>query len=485
MREQYEATVYSAGQQDVHGPRVAIKFATEAQRNEFVKAMIDCDASSRDMFETYSGNPGVVYIKASKGIGTAGTYLSKNGGLSVNFGSTKLQERFTTFLGLRGKELVDGPALYFDNRRLPARPDGKSSLKIIPENANITDMKVLTSLLVEEVGLRVNAMNYHQTKAGAEAFKKDQERYALQLLATPKYGALSKSMQRDKPGAVSRIFSKMEIPSKAQKEVVKPISQQKAAAILNTYGESLARLEKKIRATPTHLLRSDFQYIPNFLGALTAIRDNTKFTPNVATSGMSAFKSLPDDPSVCVHKLLEDKHFTEMVAHYCKDDTELAAKLNGFTQAVKTKSTVLETTLSEVVGDKGKEGLEQLVGDIAKKSGKTGEKLAQALEDTKAPADPKVKAACGIIKKAAGKLAKDLENMPEQANKKDLLKLVAGFFKTIAVEISKQCGDSFKSVSMALGSFGQAMDIGIRDRSRIGVTKTHLPSKSKDTGRGL
>jgi len=110
--------------------RVALKFDSEAARNNFIQAFAskanECGVNIDNLFQKIENNKDVLYIAPSKGKGTLGTYVSINEELAVQFGSDQLSATFAGMLGLPPQHahgFEDSGALYFNNQILPKKPD--------------------------------------------------------------------------------------------------------------------------------------------------------------------------------------------------------------------------------------------------------------------------------------------------------------------------------------------------------------------------
>ncbi|MES2677955.1 MAG: hypothetical protein V4612_06585 [Pseudomonadota bacterium] len=126
-------TLYSAKQheEEEFAPRLAIKFESPEKRDKFMKQFNKLQTS------TIEDNPNVLYIDPSNGVGTTGSYVSKNGELSVNLGDNKTQFEFCSALGITNNiALMPSPgqigsdAIYFKQELLPPKPDQKTNVKI-------------------------------------------------------------------------------------------------------------------------------------------------------------------------------------------------------------------------------------------------------------------------------------------------------------------------------------------------------------------
>lgn len=125
--------------------------------------------------------------------------------------------------------------------------------------------------------------------------------------------------------------------STTMKSIIQPEKQStlllNPSQMLETYQKPLEKFQSVI-TQKTKLLRTDEQYVPNILNALIAMRDNKTFKPEVKSGGMSAIKELPDSPLKALEALLVNeyfqKHFKEMINHYCEGDPELKQQLNSF-----------------------------------------------------------------------------------------------------------------------------------------------------------
>lgn len=137
--------------------RVGIRFSTPEAKEQFLKefkqistkAGINADA----FVKSYADKPLVVYIEPSKGPQSQGTYKSRNGELSINFGNTQLRDFYFEKTGLKdehGNKPSDpslNKAFYYDPKVLPLQPDTNPDIsKRKKIETEYTDAKPVRSL---------------------------------------------------------------------------------------------------------------------------------------------------------------------------------------------------------------------------------------------------------------------------------------------------------------------------------------------------
>ncbi|WP_322776672.1 hypothetical protein, partial [Candidatus Megaera venefica] len=138
-----EAIIYSAGDVETHGPRVAVKFSSQTARDQFVDNFIkEAKKEGVDLSNVFdrshNGASDVVYIKSSQGKGSAGTYISDpmdldaKPELSISFGNDKVAQKFSDLLGVNKHSYQSqaSGSLYFEANSLPPTPNKTSNIKV-------------------------------------------------------------------------------------------------------------------------------------------------------------------------------------------------------------------------------------------------------------------------------------------------------------------------------------------------------------------
>ena len=164
-----EAIIYSAGDVETQGPRVAVKFSNQTARDQFVDNFIkEAKKEGVDVSHVFdrshNGAPDVVYIKSSKGKGSAGTYVSDpmdldaKPELSISFGNDKVAQKFSDLLGVNkhAYQSQDSGSLYFNANSLPPTPNKQSNIKVEITNQPKLPEHIAINPVIDEQAKRLN-----------------------------------------------------------------------------------------------------------------------------------------------------------------------------------------------------------------------------------------------------------------------------------------------------------------------------------------